>query len=250
MPLLSDARVRAARIGERPYKLFDTLGLYLKVETSGGRLWRLRYRHNGVERLLSLGTYPEISLSRAREKRDQARQALAGGIDPNVQRRAEKATRSNTFGAIALEWLENQRRKFAPRTYEKARWTIEDLIIPYVGSRPINDITPPELLAAFRRLEARGKHETAHRTKQRCGQIFRYAIATGRAIRDPTADLRGALQPVVTTNHAAITEPKKIGELLRAIHSYSGHAATEAAFKLAPLFFVRPGELRRARWDR
>ena len=248
MPILSEARIRAAKPRDRPYKLFDTLGLYLKVEPGGGRLWRFRYRAVGVEKLLSIGSYPEVPLKRARAKRDEARRLLADGVDPSVQRKAEKSARADTFAAISLEWLELQRKRFAPATIEKAEWTFNHLLNPYIGTRPVREIGPLELLDVFRRFEARGKHETAHRTKQRCSQIFRYAIATGRATRDPTADLRGALAPIVVKNHAAITEPAKIGELLRAIDGYRGQPATEAAFKLAPLVFVRPGELRRAEW--
>jgi len=149
---------------------------------------------------------------------------------------------------VALEWLEMQRKRFAPATMEKAEWTFRDLINPFIASRPIREIQPLELLNVSRRLEKRGEHETAHRTKQRYGQLFRYAVATGRATRDPTQDLRGALAPVVTKHHAAITEPRKVGELLRALHSYAGLPVTEAALKLAPLVFVRPSELRNADW--
>jgi integrase len=144
--------------------------------------------------------------------------------------------------------LELQRTKFALATFEKAEWTLKDLVNPCIGKRPIAEITAPELLTVFRRLEARGKHETAHRTRQRCGQVFHYAIATGRATRDPTADLRGALAPIVAKNHAAVTDPTEIGKLLVAIEGYRGAPATEAALKLAPLLFVRPGELSKAEW--
>lgn len=249
MPQLSEARVRAAKPKDRAYKLFDTLGLYLKVEVAGGRLWRFRYRHGGVEKLLSLGSYPEVSLKRARAKRDEARTHMADGIDPSVKRLAEKSTQGDTFAAIANEWLKMQEKKFAPATFVKAEWTFNDLVIPFIGTRPIREITAPELLAVFRRLETRGKHETAHRTKQRCGQIFRYAVATGRASRDPTGDLRGALAPIVVRNHAAIVDPIGIAGLLRAIDGYRGFPPTEAALKLAPLIFVRPGELRKAEWS-
>lgn len=248
MPALSDARIRAAKPKEKGYKLFDSLGLYLKIEPTGGRLWRFKYKINGVEKLLSLGLYPDVPLKRAREKRDDARRLVADGIDPSIQRKAEKAAKADTFQALSLEWLELQRKKFAPATFEKADWTFKDLINPFIGSRPITEITAPELLTMLRRLEGRGRHETAHRTKQRCSQVFRYAIATGRATRDPCPDLRGALAPIVSKNHAAIVVPAKIGQLLRAIHSYDGHPPSQAALKLAPLVFVRPGELRKAQW--
>lgn len=153
-----------------------------------------------------------------------------------------------TFELVAKEWLELQRHGFAAATFVKAEWMFNDLINPYIGSRPINEIAAPELLSVFRRLEARGRRETAHRARQRCGQVFRYAIATGRAARDPTADLKGALAPVVTKHHAAIVEPAKVGELLRAIYGYYGTPVTAASLRLAPLLFVRPGELRKAEW--
>jgi integrase len=248
MAFLTDARVRAARPQEKAYKLCDSLGLYLKVETSGGRLWRFKYHYAGVEKLLSLGRYPEVSLKRARDKRDEARRLLTDGVDPAIKRKTEKLARGDTFGAIALEWLEMQRKRFAPATYVKAEWTFTDLIIPYIGRRPTGEITAPELLALCRRLEARGKNETAHRTLQRCGQVFRYALATGRALRDPTGDLRGALAPIVSRNRAAITDPTQIAQLMRVIWDYRGHPSTEAAFKLSALLFVRPGELRKAEW--
>jgi integrase len=249
MGFLSDVCIRAAKPKDKAYKLFDTRGLYLKVSTSGARLWRFKYSLHGRERLLALGQYPDVSLGRAREKRDAARHSIADGIDPAVQRLVDKTAKADTFAVIAAEWLELQRKRFAPATtMEKAEWTFRDLINPYIGNRPIAEIMPLELLNVFRRLEARGKHETAHRTMQRCGQLFRYAVATGRATRDPTQDLRGALAPVVTRHHAAITDPRRVGELLRALHGYVGLPMTEAALKLAPLVFVRPGELRKAEW--
>ena len=249
MPFLTEARVRTAKPREKLYKLYDTHGLYLRVESSGGRLWRLKYRVSGVEKLMALGHYPDVSLKQARAKRDDARRDLGEGVDPQAARHARKIANADTFRVIAAEWLALQRKRFAPATMTKAHWTFDELLNPHIGSRPITELTAPELLAVFRRLERRGKHETAHRTKQRCGQVFRYAIATGRADRDPTADLRGALAPVVVRNHPAITEPQRIGELLRAIHAYRGQPATEAALKLAPMLFVRPGELRRAAWE-
>jgi integrase len=248
MPYLSESRIRSARPADKAYKLYDERGLYLKVETSGSRLWRFKYRFAGKERLLALGAYPDVPLKRAREKRDDARRLVADGVDPCAQRQDVKAAEAVTFAGVAAEWLELHRRRFARATYEKAVWTFNDLVNPFIGSRPVASITAPELLAVLRRLERRGKHETAHRTKQRCGQVFRYAIATGRAMRDVSADLRGALAPVVTKNHAAIIEPRKIGALLRAIDSYIGHPPTQAALKLAPLVFLRPGELRQGEW--
>ena len=166
---------------------------------------------------MALGHYPDVPLVHARQKRDEARRLVADGIDPAVQRLVDRNAKADPFAVIASEWLELRRKRFALATMKKAEWTFRDVINPYIGSRPIGEIMPLELLNVFRRQEARGKHETAHRTKQRCGQVFRYAVATGRALRDPTQDLRGALAPAVTTHRAAITEPRRVGELLRGI---------------------------------
>jgi len=243
---LSDARIRRARARERPYKLRDGGGLYLLITPTDAKQWRLRYVIGGRESMLSLGTYPATSLKAARAKRNDLRSALEAGKDPAAERRAERANSGNRFETIAREWLAKQ--PFATKTLRKAVWTFEDLLFPYIGSRPVSALTPPELLEVFRRLERRGKHETAHRAKQRVGQVIRYAIATGRAERDPTADLRGALAPVRVTNRAALTDPREVAQLLRALHGYRGHFIVEAALKLAPLVFVRPGELRGAEW--
>jgi len=243
---LTEARLRSARPKARPYKLRDGGGLYLLVTPAGAKQWRLRYTLGGRESMVSLGTYPATSLKAARAKRAGMHTALEGGRDPAAERRAARASGANTFESIAREWLGKQ--PFAPKTMKKAVWTFEDLLFPYIGSRPISALTAPELLGVFRRLERRGKHETAHRAKQRVGQVVRYGIATGRAERDPTADLRGALAPVVVMNRAAITDPREVAQLLRALHGYRGHPVVEAALKLAPLVFVRPGELRAAEW--
>lgn len=199
--------------------------------------------------MLSLGVYPEVSLKLARTRREEARRAVAQGIDPSAECKAAKEARQVTFELIAEEWLALQAKKLATVTYDKACWMLSTFIYPRLGSRPIAEITAPELLAALRAIEARRTHETAHRTKQRIGQVFRYAIVTGRAERDISVDLRGALAPIVTAHHAAITDPLAIGHLLRAIDGYSGQPVTLAALKLAPLMFVRPGELRQAEWS-
>ena len=243
---LTEARIRRARPKERPYKLRDGGGLYLLITPTDAKQWRLRYVIGGRESMLSLGTYPATSLKAARAKRTELRAALEAGKDPAAERRAERANSANSFETIAREWLGKQ--PFAPKTLQKAVWTFEDLLFPYIGSRPVSELTPPELLEVFRRLERRAKHETAHRAKQRVGQVIRYAIATGRAERDPTADLRGALAPVRVTNRAAVTDPREVAQLLRALDGYQGHFIVEAALKLAPIVFVRPGELRGAEW--
>jgi integrase len=255
--MLTDKAIRAARPGAKPYKLSDGGGLYLFVKPNGSRLWRMKYRVDGIEKTLSFGAYPQVSLSLARERRDESKRLTAKGVDPGAKRKAEKAARNDTFEAIAREWLEmqarpdekNGRAALASATLGKAKWIFESLLFPYLGQRPISKITSPELLQVLRRIEARGRRETSHRAKQRCGQVFRYAIAIGRAERDVAADLRGALLPVITKHHASITDPAAIGELLRAIDGYRGHVVTHCALKLAPLLFVRPCELRAAEWS-
>ncbi len=247
MPTLTESTIRAAKPQEKAYKLFDEKGLFMLVTPPGGRLWRFKFRYGGVEKLLAIGAYPEVPLKRARERRDDARRLLADGIDPSAKRQAERAAQADTFKAIALEWLAKQ--KLADSTRDKAEWTFETLLFPYLGAKQITSITAPDVLVALRRIEAQGKHETAHRAKQRAGQVFRYAIATGRAEHDVTADLKGALAPVETQHFAAITEPQRVGELLRAIDGYVGQPGVASALKLAPLVFVRPGELRGAPWS-
>lgn len=246
--MLTNIEIRSARPREKAYKLFDGGGLYIEVTPTGGKLWRLKFRHDGRENRLALGAHPDTTLKLARERRDDARRLLAAGVDPSHRRQAEKLATSNTFEAVAREWLALQQKKLAPATFAKAVWTLETLVFPYIGSRPIARLGPSDVLKVLKRIEGRGIRETAHRTRQRCAQVFRYAVQTERAERDPTADLRGALAPVVSEHFAAITEPARIGELLRAIDGYAGHIVTAYALKLAPLFFVRPGELRHAEW--
>ncbi len=234
-----------------PGKHFDGGGLYLHVMATGARYWRMKYRHGGKERLLAIGVFPEVSLAEARRRLDAARVLLRDGIDPATERRRAKiesaAAGRTTFQAVAEEWLSRQRAVLAAVTLAKAEWLLG--MTGPLDRRPIAEIEPPEVLDVLRKVEARGTHESAHRLKQRLGQIFRYAIATGRAKRDPTADLRGALTPVKTTARAALTDPSKIGELLRAIEGFDGQYATRQALRLAPHVFVRPGELRAAEWS-
>lgn len=246
--MLTEAQVRNAKPGDRPRKVFDGGGLYLELHPSGSRWWRLKYRINGVEKRLSLGVYPDITLKRARERCQEARRLIAEGLDPSAERKAQKAATEDTFEALAREYFEMKREGMTAKTYGKRMQRFEKFAFPKVGSRPIASVTAPEFLAMLKAVEARGANETAHRLRSESGQVFRYAIATGRAGRDVTADLRGALAPVRVTHHAAVTDPARVGELLRAIHKYRGHPVTEAALKLAPLLFVRPGELRLAEW--
>jgi integrase len=245
---LTHTALRAAKPTEKPYKLSDGGGLYLLVNPSGALWWRFKYQFEGREKLLSLGVHPHVSLQQARALRDEAKKAVANRVDPSAKRQAEKSSTANSFEAVAREWLALQEKKLAPATYAKAVWTLETLVYPYIGSRPIAKLSAADVLKVLKRIEGRGIHETAHRTRQRCSQVFRYAVQTERAAHDVTADLRGALAPVVSEHHAAITEPVRIGELLRAIDGYTGHSATAYALKLAPLLFVRPGELRHAEW--
>lgn len=259
MPL-TDTAIRNAKPGitpagketAKPYKLGDTGGLYLEVAPSGGKWWRLKYRFDGKEKRLSLGVYPDVGLKDARQRRDDARKLLADGVDPGENRKAAKAAKaeraSNSFEVVAREWYAKNSSNWAENHGKRILQRLERDIFPWIGGRPIADITAPELLAVLRRIEARGAVETAHRAHQNCGQVFRYAIATGRAERDPSPDLKGALPPVKQTHLAAITDPKAIGALLRAMDDYQGQFVTKCALRLAPLVFVRPGELRRAEW--
>ena len=222
----------------------------MEVSPAGGKWWRWKYRFGGKEKRLSLGVYPEVSLKAARERREASRKQLAAGIDPGEARKAEKLSRAGaeSFEAVAREW----HAKFSPGWVashgDRILRRLEKDVFPWLGKRPVAEIKAPELLAVLRRIESRGALETAHRAMQNSGQVFRYAVATGRAERDPTGDLRGALPPSKEKHHASIVEPKQIGALLRAIDSYEGFFVTKCALKLAPLVFVRPGELRQAQW--
>lgn len=249
---LTDTAVRNAKPGEKTTKLFDERGLYLEVSPSGGKWWRLKYRFDGKEKRLSLGVYPDVSLKDARERRDAARKLLANGIDPSENRKAQKSARAdraaNSFEVVAREWFAKYSPTWAKDHGNRIIRRFERDIFPWIGDRPVAEITAPELLTAVRRIEDRGALETAHRALANCGQVLRYAIATGRAERDPSGDLRGALPPVKGQHFAATTEPKRVGEILRAIDGYHGSLTVRCALRLAPLVFVRPGELRKAEW--
>lgn len=251
MPL-SDTAIRNAKPLGKPQKLADGGGLYLLLNPNGSRWWRLKYRTGGKEKLLSLGVYPDTGLRDAREKRDAARKLLAAGIDPGAQRKAEKAAgeerAANSFEVVAREWHAKQSATWVELHASRIMLRLENDVFPWLGNRPIADITAKELLATVNRIVDRGAVESAHRVLQNCGQVMRYAIATGRAERNPAADLRGALPPVKQTHLAAIVEPTAIGGLLRAMDVYNGSLVTKCALRLAPLVFVRPGELRQAEW--
>jgi integrase len=219
------------------------------VTPPGGRLWRLRYRMHGREKLLSLGAYPDVTLKRAREKRDEMRKLIADGIDPSDKRKAERGAQADTFEAVAAEWLALQSQALSSETMSILGTRLRSFLYPYIGHRPVGAITAQELLAALRRIEARGRNETAHRVRALAGRVLRFAVATGRAAHDVAADLRDALAPVRSRNFASIIDPGRVGELMLAIHSYDGQPVTALALKLAPLVFVRPGELRAAEWS-
>ena len=249
---LTDKSIRSAKHGVKSSRLFDGGGLYLELSPSGGKWWRFKYRFAGKEKRLSLGVYPQVSLKQARVRLDEAKSLLVNKVDPGEQRRAEKAVitehAANSFEAIAREWFGSFSTKWVKSHSDKILHRLESNVFPYLGARPIASIAPREVLALLRRIEARKCYETAHRTKQNCSQVFRYAVATGRADRDPTLELRGALIPVKERHHPAVIDPKAIGALLRAIDGYDGSLVTKCALRLAPLTFVRPGELRRAAW--
>lgn len=252
MPL-SDTAIRSAKPQEKTYLLTDGEGMYLEVTPSGGKWWRFKYRFDGKQKRLSLGTYPDTGLKEAREKRQEARRLLATGVDPAENRKARKASTEedcgNSFEVVAREWFARQRSGWVDSHADKILSRLERDLFPWLGKRPIGSITAPDILSALRRIEERGAIETAHRALQNCGQIFRYAVVTGRAERDPTPALRGALPPVKDTHYPAMTEPRKIGDLLRAMDDYEGTLVTRCALRLAPLVFVRPGELRKAEWS-
>jgi integrase len=249
---LTDTAVRNTKPSDRPLKIFDERGLFLLVTPRGGKWWRLKYRFGGREKLLSLGVYPDVPLKLARERRDEARRLLAIGTDPSENKKANKAARqeraANSFEVVAREWFAKMTPNWVEHHGNRIIRRFERDIFPWIGSHAISDLTGPEVLSALRRIEGRGALNTAHRALQNCSQVFRYAVATGRAKRDPTSDLRGALPPVKGTHFAAVTEPAEVGKLLRVLDGYQGTFAVVCALKLAPLVFVRPGELRKAEW--
>jgi len=251
MPL-SDVAIRKAKPTAKPYKLTDSGGMYLLVNPTGSRLWRWKYRAAGKEKLLALGAYPDVTLTAARAACADARSKLKQGIDVGAERKEAKQTKAvaaavaaDTFEAVAREWM--ARQEVAAVTVIKNEWILGHLF-PTFGKRPIAKITARELLDVLREIEATGKVETANRVKVKAGQVFRYAVVEGKAATDITASLRGALKPPKGKHYAAVTDPVRVGELLRAIDGFAGQPVTLAALKLSPLVFVRPGELRHAEW--
>jgi integrase len=249
--VLTDTAVRNAKPTSKAYKLSDGEGLYLLINTAG-KYWRFDYRYQGKRKTLALGVYPATTLADARDKRGRARKLLASDADPGevkqTQKQQAKLLAANTFEAVAREWHEKQSVKWVPKNAARTLSLLERQIFPYIGKMPIAQVKASMLLDAIQRIEKRGNIETAHRAMMNCGQIFRYAIATDRAQADLSLVLKGALIPNKEKHHASITDPKKIGDLLRTLNGYDGAFITRCALKLAPLVFVRPGELRHAEW--
>jgi len=254
MPL-TDLKIRKAKPRAKPYKLGDSLGLFLLIQPTGGKLWRLKYRISGREKKLGLGQYPEVSLADARKGRDHARQLILEGKDPSLEKKRRKTrdliNSENTFDAVAREYIDKRSndgaRPWAERTRSKAEWLLSELS-PSIGTIPVSEIEPPDILGAVRKIEARGKLESARRALQFTGSVLRYSVATARLTSDPSRDLKGALLAPKINHRAAILDPVEFGALLRAIEGYQGNSSTLLALRLAPHVFQRPGELRRAEW--
>lgn len=248
--MLTDVKIKSLKPKDKIYAVTDEKGLSLEISPKGGKWWRFKYRFDGKQKRLSVGIYPDVGLKEARNSRDDFRKLIAAGIDPADVRKADKRSQGDqdSFEIVTREWHQKQIHRWSARHADKTIKRFEKEVFPFIGSKSINEINAPELLAVLRRIESRGILETAHRVHQQCSQVFRYAVATGKAERDPSTDLKGALPPIKVKHHASIVEPKQIGELLRATSGYSGSFVTLCALKLAPLLFVRPGELRRAEW--
>lgn len=250
---LTDLKVRSARPEADEYKMSDEKAMYLLVKPTGGKLWRLDYRFDGKRKTLALGAYPDVSLSDARTRRDDARKQLAQGLDPNAVRKAVKAGRleqtANSFEVTARRWHTNNSAKWSESYSTKTIRMLERDVFPWIGAKPVVDLEAPEFLTVARRIEKRGHIDTAHRCTQLAGQIMRFAVAEGLVRRDPTGDLRGALIPVESTHMPSVTDPNRVGEILRMFDAFSGTYQVQCALKLAPLVFTRPGELRKAKWS-
>lgn len=251
--VLTEMAVRKAVPATKAFNLYDVGGLYLTVSPTGAKWWRLKYQFAGRERRMGLGRYPEVGVSEARRHRDDARAMLRSGIDPGAQRRSQRLAGQlaveNSFEAVAREWLENKKVEWVPDHTLKIRTWLETHVFPWLGRRPIVELEAPEVLSVLRRLVARGTLNTAGRVRETLGTIFRYAIATGRAQRNPAADLRDALPKASAKNFAALIKPADVAELLRAIEGYQGHPVTFSALRLSPLVFQRPGEVRAMEWS-
>ncbi len=252
MPLTA-ATVKNAKPQDKPQKLSDGKGLFLLVNPNGAKYWRMSYRYGGKQKTLALGVYPDITLANARQKCEEAKQQIRNNIDPSDVKRAKKIAKvesqENSFNALALEWFAKEMPHWSTHHSDRVQRMLHKELFPFLGSRPIADITAPDLLACLRRVESRGAIETAHRVKQVAGQVFRYAVASGKAERDPSADLKDALATPTKSHFAAVTDPKDVGKLLVTLDDYEGTPEVAAALKLAPLLFCRPNELRHMEWD-
>ncbi|WP_321819578.1 MULTISPECIES: tyrosine-type recombinase/integrase [unclassified Burkholderia] len=252
MPL-TDTAIKNAKPAAKPTRLFDGGGLYLEISPAGGKWWRLKYRFGGREKRISLGVYPDVSLQTARKRRAEARERLAVGTDPGevkkADKRAAKLAASNSFEAVALAWMEERRASVEPAQYEKTLARFRNDVFPWIGKRPIAEIDAPEVLTLLKRIDSRGARYTAHRVRAELSQAFRYGIKEGYCKADPARDLLGAIPSTRTIHFASITEPIKVGEMLRAFDGFTGTFPVLCALKLAPLLFVRPGELRKAEWS-
>lgn len=249
---LRELQIRNLRPADKIYQCTDDRGLYLEVHPNGSKLWRFKYRHLGTQKRLALGRYPEIGLAEARRRRDDARRKVEEGSDPLAERKREKLIAAfkaaNTFGDIAKEYIDKMVAEGrADTTTTKANWLLEQLAP--IAKRPVSELKPVEVLAALKRIEAKGKYETARRCRSFASRVFRYAVATGRGETDPTSVLRGALVTPKVKHHSAIIDPQALGELLRAVDAYSGHAITRIAMQISPHVMARPGELRKANWS-
>lgn len=249
---LKELQIRNIRPADKVTQCTDERGLYLEVHPNGSKLWRYKYRYMGKQKRLAIGRYPDVSLAEARKRRDDARRQLDAGTDPLAERKHEKLVAvfkaANTFGEIAKEYIDKQvAQGQADATTQKANWLLEQL--KPIAARPVADLKPIDLLAALKRIEAKGKYETARRCRSFAGRVFRYAVATGRGESDPSSILRGALVVPKVKHHAAILDPKAMGELLRAIDAYTGHKITRLAMQVSPHVMARPGELRMAEWS-
>jgi integrase len=245
---LTDSAIRAAKPREKQYKLYDEDGLYVLVTPSGGRLWRFKFVFDGREKGISLGKYPDVPLKLARDRRDDARRKVADRINPSAERKAEKTKRANDFQSVAEEWLSKVKKSMEPKTHKRIEDRFKKWVYGHIGRRPITKIEPIDLLVALRVPEGKGRIDTAHRTKADVSRVFCHGAATGRGCRDITVDLKGALATVKKKKFAGITDPAKLGGLLRAIEGYDGQPTTQIALKLAPYLFLRPTELRAAPW--
>ncbi|VBG98853.1 tyrosine-type recombinase/integrase [Burkholderia pseudomallei] len=251
MPL-TDTAIRNAKPADKPVRLFDGGGLYLEIAPSGGKWWRLKYRFGGKEKRYSLGVYPEVTLATARKKRDEAREKLAAGIDPGEAKKAEKRASllaaANSFEVVARGWIDERKTTVEPAQHAKTLARMENDVFPWLGKRPIAEIDAPEILVVLKRVDGRGARFTAHRIRSEISRVFRYGIKEGHCKADPARDLVDAIPPAQTTHFASITEPEKVGEMLRAFDGFTGTFPVLCALKLAPMLFVRPGELRKAEW--